>query len=360
MSLYPSNEAFLAATGGGGGSGSGAFPVVDFTGTTKILVVDDNLKYFVMDNAETQTVIIPDNLSEAFPVGAEIHFIREGVGTVTFVISGATTLESRDDLASINAQYSAVTLKKIDTDEWRLIGDLAAGAFSPASFADLLAWRDASDLTTILEVDSPGFVSTSQDKSGNGNDLVQTTPADQPTTGVETINGLNALGFDGVDDVLTKTGQALSPSITFFMVVNVASVAAMFESIMSYGDGVANDFQIDAANVSEFRAKFQSAGLGHSTPPESPVDLVGQDVLVVYRLSAIDGTVNLRINGVDIATDNYNGALSASEDYNIGQNRIGDLFAAMKFGEDIIYDRDLDLNEISALENSLKPKWGIA
>ncbi len=88
-------------------------------------LVDDNLKFFVMDNAATQTVTIPANSVEAFRIGAEMEFIREGAGAVTFAVSGLAVLESRDDLVDINAQYSAASLKKIATDEWRLIGDLA-------------------------------------------------------------------------------------------------------------------------------------------------------------------------------------------------------------------------------------------
>jgi len=79
-----------------------------------------------MDNVAAQTITIPGNAAEAFPIGAEMEFLRENAtGTVTFVISGAAVLQSRDALVSINAQYSTATLKKIDTDEWRLIGDLA-------------------------------------------------------------------------------------------------------------------------------------------------------------------------------------------------------------------------------------------
>ncbi len=101
------------------------FAVENFTGTTKNLVVADNLKFIVMDNAAAQSVVIPENSSEAFPIGAEMEFLREGVGTVTFSTSGAAVLESRSGLVAINAQFSAVALKKIDTDEWRLFGDLA-------------------------------------------------------------------------------------------------------------------------------------------------------------------------------------------------------------------------------------------
>ena len=101
------------------------FPVEIFNGTAKNLVVDDTLNFFVMNNAATQTVTIPENASQAFQVGAEMEFLREGVGTVTFAVSGAAVLQSRAGLVDINAQYSAATLKKNNIYEWRLIGDLA-------------------------------------------------------------------------------------------------------------------------------------------------------------------------------------------------------------------------------------------
>jgi len=108
------------------GAGGGAFDVQTFTGTAKNLVVADNLKFHVMDNTLAMTVTIPENASEPFPIGAEMEFLRESTGTVTFVTaSGAVELDSRDALLTLNAQYSAGTLKKTGTDEWGLIGDLA-------------------------------------------------------------------------------------------------------------------------------------------------------------------------------------------------------------------------------------------
>ncbi len=114
----------LEGEGTSAGGGSGSFPVENFTGTAKNLVLADNLKFFVMDNGIPQTITIPENAAEAFPVGAEMEFLREGSGLVTFQVSGAAVLQSRSGLVMINVQYSVVALKKIATDEWRLIGDL--------------------------------------------------------------------------------------------------------------------------------------------------------------------------------------------------------------------------------------------
>ena len=112
---------------GSGSGGSGPFPVQDFTGTAKNLTLSDNKKFIVMDNVAAQTITIPENAAEAFPIGARIEFSRENAtGTVTFAVSGAAVLRSRDSLFSINAQYSSVTLIKVGINEWRLIGDLAA------------------------------------------------------------------------------------------------------------------------------------------------------------------------------------------------------------------------------------------
>jgi len=115
----------IPGSGGTGSGGTGSFPVEVFNGTIKNLVVADNLKFFVMDNAMAQTIFVPENVNQEFPIGAEMEFIRNGTGSVTFVELGSVDVFSRDFLLSINARYSAVTLKKVGADDWRLIGDLA-------------------------------------------------------------------------------------------------------------------------------------------------------------------------------------------------------------------------------------------
>ncbi len=69
------------------------------------------------------------------------------------------------------------------------------GGFTPADLPNLVAWYDASDLTTITE--SGGAVSQWDDKSGNGWHLLQGTGGDRPTSGTRTVNGLNVLDFNG-------------------------------------------------------------------------------------------------------------------------------------------------------------------
>jgi hypothetical protein len=71
--------------------------------------------------------------------------------------------------------------------------------WTPAEISTIF-WHDASDTNTITE--SANFVSTVDDKSGNGNDLVQPQGTSQPTSGQLSINGKNTISFDGVNDWL--------------------------------------------------------------------------------------------------------------------------------------------------------------
>jgi len=70
------------------------------------------------------TITVPPNSSVAFPIGTEIDFIRTTASDVTFAAGAGVTIRSEGSKLKINAQYQAVTLKKINTDEWVLIGAL--------------------------------------------------------------------------------------------------------------------------------------------------------------------------------------------------------------------------------------------
>jgi hypothetical protein len=84
-----------------------------------------------------------------------------------------------------------------------------AAEWTPAALAssELKAWYDFSDTATITE--SGGAVSQVNDKSGNGNHIIQGTAAAKPTTGANTLNSLNVLTFDGGDRLEKTSGTSL-------------------------------------------------------------------------------------------------------------------------------------------------------
>lgn len=98
------------------------------TGTTYTLVLADHGKYITASNASAITITIPTNASVAFQVGASIDLIQIGAGQVTVQGAGGVTVYSTGATAATpktRVQYSAITLKKIDTDTWHAIGDIA-------------------------------------------------------------------------------------------------------------------------------------------------------------------------------------------------------------------------------------------
>lgn len=120
----------LAATGNTTLDGTAVvkqgLPIIDEAGTTKTLALTDNGNYIITSSASAVTVTVPPNSSVAFPVGAEIVVFQSGAGQVTFAAGSGVTIRSKDSNLKISAQYAAATLKQVATDEWHLLGDLAA------------------------------------------------------------------------------------------------------------------------------------------------------------------------------------------------------------------------------------------
>jgi hypothetical protein len=98
------------------------------TGTTYTFVLADQGKYVTASNASAQTYTIPLNSSVAFPTGTSIDLIQIGAGQVTVSGTGGVTVYSTGGTAAspkARVQYSAMTLKKVATDTWHVIGDIA-------------------------------------------------------------------------------------------------------------------------------------------------------------------------------------------------------------------------------------------
>lgn len=107
-------------------SGGGATIVINAqTGTTYGLVLADAGKLVTLTNAAAITLNVPDNASQAFPIGTNIMFAQMGVGQVTVVAAGGVGVFGDPGL-KIAAQYGAAELIKTATDTWLLVGRLAA------------------------------------------------------------------------------------------------------------------------------------------------------------------------------------------------------------------------------------------
>jgi hypothetical protein len=100
------------------------------SGTTYTFVLADQGKYIEFTNSSAVTISIPTDASVAFPVGTSIDIMQEGAGqlTVQAVSSGTTEVLSTGATAAApktRTRYSALTIKKVKNNGWRVIGDIA-------------------------------------------------------------------------------------------------------------------------------------------------------------------------------------------------------------------------------------------
>ena len=93
------------------------------TGTTYELVLADAGKLVTCSNAAAIALTIPANASVAFPIGTKIDVLQLGVGQVTVGIT-TDSLEP-SGATKINAQYEVVSLIKITTTSWIIVGGVA-------------------------------------------------------------------------------------------------------------------------------------------------------------------------------------------------------------------------------------------
>jgi hypothetical protein len=90
-------------------------------------VLSDASRYLRCTEGGGCTVILPSNVAVAFPVDTEITFRQASAGAVVFDAPTDVTIHTVPGYLPKTAQVGAsVTLKKIATDEWELVGWLAA------------------------------------------------------------------------------------------------------------------------------------------------------------------------------------------------------------------------------------------
>jgi hypothetical protein len=95
------------------------------------LVLSDKYKIIEMNIASTaNTVTIPLNATQAFPIGSQITIIQTGTGVTTVAVTAGVTLNCTPQVSSnaarLRAQYSSCTLIKRAENTWIAIGDLSA------------------------------------------------------------------------------------------------------------------------------------------------------------------------------------------------------------------------------------------
>jgi len=90
------------------------------------LVLADAGKIVEMNVATANNLTIPLDSSVAYSIGTEIQVLQYGAGQTTIVATSGVTLRSKSSQLKIGNQYTGVTLVKVGTNEWYVIGNVSA------------------------------------------------------------------------------------------------------------------------------------------------------------------------------------------------------------------------------------------
>jgi hypothetical protein len=224
---------------------------------------------------------------------------------------------------------------------------LAKKAWTPANIRTSI-WLDAADISTITR--NNNLVSQWDDKSGNNNNATESVSTKQPS--LRTINGRNALDFDGTDDRMLFNDLSLYQK-SMFLVLQSDSVTTTQQLIG--GSTLNNQFRRNTNASIAYASANPSWGTSVFTTPINLGNInifgfIGGDNLILSK----DGTSS--ILGAYIS--GTNGELFGQIAARGGGAAEGGAFYDGAYGEIIIYN-GIDTDTIKKIEGYLAHKWGL-
>ena len=301
------------------------------------------------------------NLPYAGNVSGRIYSIKKtSLSYDSTIYGGGNTIDSK--IGFILTSGNMGFLKVVSNGaEWMVLEKSTTGVtpapWTPAWFLTSPSlWLDASDATTIIA--TGGNVSQWNDKSGSGYHLVQPTGTRLPRTGSRTINGLNALDFDGINDRLQETSGVsfLNERVSIFAVCesdNVTLKKIIFTSFPANSiDGRA--YLWAGANL------ITKMGGGTSSDiTVSSYTSIGQKLNL--SVSANLSQVNLRDNGTLLGTSGAYTQTQPSNKFVIGDDMFDSGFFDGAIAE-VLFFQGFDLSDANRekIEGYLAHKWGLS
>ena len=220
--------------------------------------------------------------------------------------------------------------------------------FNPKSISGLAMWLDAADSSTIT-LDA-GAVSEWRDKA-IGSTFVQTTPNNRP--GQTTINGRNALLFDGSNDTLSCGDPFTTYPLSMFF---VQRIVAHTNFGMTYTVGDSNNFNLRQNGATgQLQVQMPTTAALYGVTVLSTT--VAQLLSVVYE-STVANSVGYLNNAALTPTAGSFTQPTLSGTHYIG-TRGGGFPMNGYIGEILIYSKTVSTLERSRISKYLGQKWGI-
>jgi len=221
------------------------------------------------------------------------------------------------------------------------------GGFVPSDLAGLEAWFDAGQ-GIILN----GVVSEWQDQSGNGNHLIQLTPANGPSFNP---GPLPSVQFDGVNDNMATAAFAapLSQPNTIFLVY-ARTTGAISGEVVYAGINLGSRNQFTLTGLPPGASNLFAGTLRSGTNSSGIVNETKISTVVFNEANSksfFEGVPDTLAAGT-IGTQALTG-------FNLGARPDLTNFAHILVQEAIVYDREITNIEKNQVGNYLANKWGL-
>lgn len=255
-----------------------------------------------------------------------------------------------ESFTELNGAMAAFAIDQ-GADSWNGLGTFDAVGFTPADIPDLALWLDASDTSTIIQ--TGGSVSQWNDKSVIAGNVTQATGVNQPTTGTQTINGKNAISFDGAGDRLMLAPASFNILNGDFVIFEVARQKTIGQTGVFYqfartGADVSIRVQVSDTSMDGYIGDYgQSFSLGPYVSDTNPHTFI-------VRKTGLSGTFS-RDNLTSAANLAANLVMTSGT---IGSYNNGSAASSLNVGEILIYSRSLSNAEINQVGQYLAAKWG--
>jgi hypothetical protein len=237
-----------------------------------------------------------------------------------------------------------------------------SNAVFPSFIPDLVARYDASDLSSIAL--SGSDVTQWNDVSGNARHATQGTSTNRPKSGTRTINGINAIDFDGTNDYLFNNGVAASfsgedkPFTVFIMQARDVTGNLVPWSLGNTGTAIPYFWQrgdnLQLRDASSNISVLTTTGISAATP-----------LFATFRSSGLNFTGYLNKTLVNTGEAYNRGAITLNRGTigafsSIGGvvGTFGEFFNGL-IGELIYYNRELSALEVGQVHDYLSAKWGV-
>ena len=179
------------------------------------------------------------------------------------------------------------------------------------------------------------------------------TTANQPSTGLATINGLNAIGFDNDNNRWLNIG--IPTTLTNFTIFVVVQQAVSATQGMVFAGGSAIQVMRMSLNNQGYSSTDGTTGLTLSTG----VSVLTAPAIFAITANASTSTRNLYKNSATIgATGSYDGSVTATF-LGTATAGSGNARGGFNLGETIIYNKALSDAEITTIMQYLSNRSGV-